>query len=258
MKQLALEKRFEAIAGLKARIAERATEASRTQQEVAADAARGRFEKLGEAHTRTALLPVHIAALESELGDHEQALIEETTRLKDVWNGFVSVQVEATFTRFIDAINPFYGGKEKEPLTRREFEHVHIPEVHRLRRAYADLGSFRQLDPEQQLATAKRLVADMKGVCQVFGWDFSDDWKPAKRAVAPRQPLPSDKVRVRAISGEQCEQQKLKRGERPVLGVRVDDLFLANGKEAELSRQQYSAIARFVELVSDPVAAAAK
>ena len=133
------------------------------QREVSEGTARGSFKKdigtLGAAHMVASLIPLRLAVVEAEIGREEEALTEELGRAVNLWNEYVSVQIQARFDEFIGLMLPWFGGKDQEKVTRQIFDSIHIPGVHDLRSAFFELGDYRKLRAEQRLQLARQIIA---------------------------------------------------------------------------------------------------
>jgi hypothetical protein len=256
MKQL--EQCLERIAALRAESTALGARRDELQAGIDSASRRGKLSKselgeLGAAVTEAQTLPVQLRRLEERLVGELDALPGRMEAAARAWNNFVGQKGEEEFERFIEAVNPFFGGEEKERLTRREFESLHVPSVAAIRNCAAETGDFRRLSPEKQESAARQFLAHVYNSCSRHGWNVEG----VEGAAAPKLSIVDldGKVTVRAVSGIHFRQVQQHPGRAPkriepaVEGVMVDDLFIPNGQEAVITRRQYLAASRFLELV---------
>ena len=200
--------------------------------------------RLGQAvATANYILPARIKALEDQLEDVETQLQRWLEASIRGYNNFVRSKVKEAREAFIKAVNPFFGGPEKESLTRREFAMMHIPLVAELDRAgwFGDTKSFGW--GADLVSTAQTFLDRRQEMALKYGWgdpekaDAADVSRPAAVEEAPR------KVKVKAK--QDCTMEALdyatgtdKRGRaKPI----------KEGQVIEIWESDYRALARHFE-----------
>ncbi|HLH53447.1 MAG TPA: hypothetical protein VKY92_07515 [Verrucomicrobiae bacterium] len=209
------------------------------------------LDKLGKIATRSGLIPERLAQLNLELTTVEEEISDQLRDDVRRWNSFVKNKADATFDRFIVAVNPFFGGVEKERLTRRDFARQHIPAVSETQRAFFELGDYRRIRAEQRIALAQRFLSHCQEQCRLFGWDERE-----AESFVEQRPAASEatlkKIKVRVLNDVTLPALNLKNTKKaPKMSLaslgEYPDRLLQAGEELEIEEAQYNALARFFE-----------
>jgi hypothetical protein len=116
------------------------------------------------------IVPTQLGKLERRLKEVDGQLLCWLRGSIRNHNDFVGGKIEECRDAFIRAVRPFFGGPEKEILTRRDFENMHIPLVYEIGRA--EWGE--EVNPKDSsfdvAKTSSRFVEFRKEMFAKFGW----------------------------------------------------------------------------------------
>lgn len=225
------------------------TEAA-AKEEISRAARSGSFKreigKLGEASTLSALAPERAAKLEADRAEAQEQLTHELRRVRDVWNRFVQDRAAEQFDAFIALANPFFGGKEKERITRQEFRGIHIPAIAEIQRCGIDLGDFWKFGPPLQVKLAKQVIARIESACKERGWKFDEDATPLPNSPVEAKTPGMVRVRAReALPGHLF-------GKKPhLVQGRIVEPAVKAGEILTVGYNHYHALSRYLERLDD-------
>ena len=226
---------------------------------------RGAFEKdlarISNAGALADAIPLRTKVLCGELVTLEGRLAAELQQDIPTWNSFVAARAEAKFSEVLAAVLPFWGGLEKEKLTRREFEGLHIPAVAEIKNAFIEVGGIGRLNSDALLALAKRVVDHCDRWWTSFGLELPVNLPAvARRAAAAKRVPASARMQVRTL-------RELLLGDFKVISGKVKDVTsppwitgqkVMPGAVLEISPVQYQALSASVEVLTPDSAAGDK
>jgi hypothetical protein len=199
------------------------------------------LKRLGEAGARAQIIPLRLKILYRELVDIEEAIIAQLRRCSTAWNIFVAARVEDEFTRFVQAALPSFGGPENEKAVRLKFESLHIPAVASARRAFVELGDFRQIPLEAGPAVALNFIKVCESWWKRFGRELPVVIELVSRP-APEKCPKTITVRAREDFTAECLAEHTKSAEQ-----KRQPGLIREGKVMEVSVRTFRSLSRFLE-----------
>ncbi len=150
--------------------------------------AKGSLRRLRRPDERDRTLLKSWDDVSDELRQTDRAICVVTAAEIHGWNEHIVKKRAELFSRFIDAISPFFGGPQNEKDTRRQFEHLEIPISGLMNRALLEaprglsdrltaanaLAAGRdvvdQIDMERLISLIPAVVEHERRFCSEFGW----------------------------------------------------------------------------------------
>lgn len=131
------------------------------------------LKRFADANLRKQLIPAKEAKILKDLEQFEATWPEVWQAARQEWDRWVGDKRDAEFQNLLVAIRPWYGGEEKEAITRREFENVHIPAIAEYRRYFAPDFYSDAATVKDFVEWADLFLAHVDRVIAKTGWKLS-------------------------------------------------------------------------------------